>query len=115
MPDIMTYHAKMSVQGKQDAGDTVFMIKAELNDFYDNLEIMKNCARALCDCHSHGSDGSDGPNTVGGVINIIQEGLQAADVESLAAQGIKDVKISCVQGVRRLSADEPDFTWDDEV
>jgi hypothetical protein len=108
MPDIMTYHAKMSVQGKQDAGDTVFMIKAELDDFYDNLEIMKNCARALCNCHSH-------PNTVGGIINIIQEGLQAADVASLAAQGIKDVKISCVQGVRRLSADEPDFTWDDEV
>ena len=109
MPDIMTYHANMSVQGKQDAGDTVFMIKAELDDFYDNLEIMKNCARALCSCHSHS-------NTVGGIINIIQEGLQAADVESLAAQGIKDVKISCVQGVRRLSADEsPDFTWDDEV
>ncbi len=109
MPDIMTYHANMSVQGKQDAGDTVFMIKAELNDFYDNLEIMKNCARALCSCHPRS-------NTVGGIIDIIQEGLQAADVESLAAQGIKDVKISCVQGVRRLSADKsPDFTWDDEV
>ena len=82
MPDIMTYHANMSVQGKQDTGDTVFMIKAELNDFYDNLEIMKNCARALCSCpggtHSR-------PNTVGSIIDIIQEGLEAADVESLAA------------------------------
>ena len=108
MPDIMTYHANMSVQGKQDAGDTVFMIKAELSDFCDNLGIMKSCARAL----KPGSPGS----TVGGIIDIIQEGLQAADVESLAAQGIKDVKISCVQGVRRLSAEEsPDFTWDDEV
>ena len=106
-PSIMTYHAEVSVKGKAQLDDIV-LIKAELDDFYDGLEIIKSCARVL------GSGASGMSKTVGDVVGIIQEGLKAADVQLLADQGIKNIEVECVCSAQHVG-DCVELSWDDKL
>jgi len=105
-PSIMTYHAEVSVKGKSQLDDVV-LIKAELDDFYDGLEIIKSCARVL--------EPEPGVSrTVGDIVGIIQEGLGAVDIQLLADQGIKNIEVECVCSSQH-AGDCVELSWDDKL
>ena len=103
MPDILSYSASFCV-----AGEDYHVVKAQLDDFYDNEEFLKMCQTAL----------PQEVNTVGDIIQVLRN-LSPADKKALHKVGICSCKVTSLPGPQALggspTGSTPDFSMEDAV